>query len=352
MAPSWPRNLVDERRVLRQGVQMDLVGLKSVLPDHDVRPISLDDVSAIVDLVARLTTAVLGGPDASEAEIRDDLTGPHFELSTDTFIAVAPDGRVTAYGQGYDERDGSGWIDVCIDPALDDAQHSAVADAGIAACAARIIESAKARGASEIHLTSNLYESETLMRDAYGRAGLPIETVYWRMRREITDLASLETPVVPAGFRIGKVDPRDDEVIERAYHLINDTFSEHHGFGDEVKPLPDYIEYVRTAESFDPDAWWFAWQEEEPVGVLIGDDRREENGVGYIGTVGIQKQCRGQGLARALLLTAFADYGQRGRTEVQLGVDTGNTTGATGLYESVGMVSMHSAIAMGCKVTL
>ena len=51
----------------------------------------------------------------------------------------------------------------------------------IAACAARIIESAKARGATEIHLTANLYETETLMRDAYERAGLPVETVYWRM---------------------------------------------------------------------------------------------------------------------------------------------------------------------------
>jgi GNAT superfamily N-acetyltransferase len=190
------------------------------------------------------------------------------------------------------------------------------------------------------------------MRDAYDRAGLPVETVYWRMRREIGASETLESPVVPEGFGIGKVDPRDDVVIEQAYHLVNDTFSEHHGFGDEVKPLPDYIEYVRTAESFDPDAWWFAWQGETPVAVLIGDNRREENGVGYIGTVGVQKQLRGRGLARALLLTAFADYQQRGRTEVQLGVDTGNTTGATRLYESVGMVSMHSAIAMGREVTL
>jgi len=331
---------------------MEFAALEKVLPDHEIRSISLDDVPAMVDLVARLTTVVLGEPDGTESEVRDDLTGPNFDLSADTFIAVAPDGRVTAYGQGYDERDGSGWIDVSIDPGLDDDRHVAVADAGIAACAARIIESAKARGATEIHLTANLYESEALMRDAYDRAGLPVETVYWRMRREIRASETLESPVVPEGFGIGKVDPRDDVVIEQAYHLVNDTFSEHHGFGDEVKPLPDYIEYVRTAESFDPDAWWFAWQGETPVAVLIGDNRREENGVGYIGTVGVQSQLRGRGLARALLLSAFADYQQRGRTEVQLGVDTGNTTGATRLYESVGMVSMHSAIAMGREVTL
>jgi GNAT superfamily N-acetyltransferase len=352
MTPSCTSKSVDADPAFSQAGAMDLAGIASALPEHEVRPVVMSDVPAIVDLVGRLTTVVLGEPDGTESEVRDDLTGPNFDLSADTFIALAPDGRVTAYGQGYDERDGSGWIDVSIDPTLDDGHHVAVADAGIAACAARIIESAKARGATEIHLTANLYESETLMRDAFDRAGLPVETVYWRMRREIGASEDLETPAVPEGFRIGKVDPREDAVIEQAYHLVNDTFSEHHGFGDEVKPLPDYIEYVRTAESFDPDAWWFGWQGETPVAVLIGDNRREENGAGYIGTVGVKKQLRGRGLARALLLTAFADYRERGRTEVQLGVDTGNTTGATRLYESVGMVSMHSAIAMGRNVTL
>lgn len=331
---------------------MEFAALEKALPDHQIRAISLDDVPLLADLVTRLTTVVLGEPDVSEAEIRDDLTGPHFDLSTDTFLAIGPDGRATAYGQGYDERDGSGWIDVSIDPALDESRHVAVADAGIAACAARILEAARARGASEIHLTANLYDSETLMKDAYARAGLPVETVYWQMQREISPTETLEAPVVPDGFRIGKVDPRDDVVIEQGYHLVNETFSEHHGFGDEVKPLPDYIEYVRTAESFDPEAWWFAWQGETPVGVLIGNDRRAENGVGYVGVVGVKKLLRGQGLARALLLSAFADYQQRGRAVVQLGVDTGNSTGATRLYESVGMASIHSAIAMGCEVTL
>jgi len=331
---------------------MEFAALEKALPDHQIRPISLDDVPALADLVARLTTVVLGEPDVSEAELRDDLIGPHFELSTDTFVAVAPDGSVTAYGQGYDERDGSGWIDVCIDPALDEARHVAVADAGIAACAARILESAKVRGVSEIHLTANLYETETLMRDAYERAGLPVETVYWRMQREFSTTETLEASVVPEGYRIGKVDPRDDVVIGQAYHLFYDTFSEHHGFEGEMKPLPDYIEYVRTAEAFDPDAWWFAWQGEAPVGLLIGDNRRAEQGLGFVPSVGVQKQLRGRGIARALLLAAFADYQQRGRTGVQLGVDTQNSTGATRLYESVGMTSLHSAIAMGRQVAL
>jgi ribosomal protein S18 acetylase RimI-like enzyme len=331
---------------------MDLTGLQRVLPDHDVRPLTFDDVPAMVDLVARLTTVILGEPDVTEAEIRDDLSGPHFDIEADTFIALGPEGRATAYGQGDDEHTGTGWIDVYLDPAIDDARFATVADAAVAACVERIIESARGRGADSVHITANLYDNETRMRSAYERAGLELETIYWRMQRAIAADEQLEVPVVPDGFRIGKVDPRDDDVLEQAYHLFHDTFSEHHGIEGSKKSLPDYTDHVRKAESFDPESWWFAWQDKTPVGLLIGDNRRMEQGVGYVRSVGVQKHLRGRGIARALLLTALADYQRRGRRTVQLGVDTGNTTGATRLYESVGMTSIGSAVALGREVTL
>lgn len=329
---------------------MDFDGIQGVLPDHTVRSVSMDDIPALIDLIARLTTVVLGEPEASESEMRDDLTGAHFELDSDTFIAIAPDGRATAYGQGHDERTGTGWIDVYIDPALGGDLFAAVADAAIAAGGARIVESVKARGEAAVHLTSNLYDNETRMRAAYERAGLVVETVYWRLQRPFEADEILEQPAVPTGFSVAKVDPRDDAVIDRAYHLFHDTFSEHHGHEGPNKTLAAFVEDHRSAGSFDPAAWWFAWQGEDAVGLLIGDERRAEQGVGYVRAIGVQKALRGRGIARALLLSAFADYQRRGRDGVQLGVDTGNTTGATRLYDSVGMTSLHSAIALGCDV--
>ena len=44
-----------------------------------------------------------------------------------------------------------------------------------------------------------------------------------------------------------------------------------------------------------------------------------------------------RGLGRALLLRAFQDFRARGFHEVGLGVDAASLTGATRLYESVGM---------------
>lgn len=343
---------MDADRVLRHSMRMDLTGIQKVLPDHTVRAVSMDDVPALLDLIERLTTVVLGEPEVSESEMLDDLSGAHFDLDLDTFVAFARDGSVTAYGQGHDEQTGTGWVDIYIDPAIGDETFHAIADVTIGACTARVVESAKARGESAVRVTSALYDNETRMRAAYERAGLVVETVYWRLLRSFRTDEVLQDPVVPDGYTVAKVDPRDDAVIEQAYHLFFETFSEHHGHEGVRQSLDDYVKDSRGAESFDPDAWWFAWQGEKPVGLLIGDNRRDEQGVGYVKALGVQKALRGQGIARALLLSAFVDYQERGRGGVQLGVDTGNTTGATRLYESVGMTSLHPAIALGCEVML
>jgi ribosomal protein S18 acetylase RimI-like enzyme len=60
-------------------------------------------------------------------------------------------------------------------------------------------------------------------------------------------------------------------------------------------------------------------------------------GVGWVGILGVRRQWRRRGLGRALLLKALQEFRSRGFREVGLGVDAASLTGATRLYESVGM---------------
>ncbi len=46
---------------------------------------------------------------------------------------------------------------------------------------------------------------------------------------------------------------------------------------------------------------------------------------------------RRRGIAEALLQTSFAEFFRRGERRIALGVDAQSSTGATRLYESVGM---------------
>ena len=60
-------------------------------------------------------------------------------------------------------------------------------------------------------------------------------------------------------------------------------------------------------------------------------------GSGWVDTRRHAGAWRGKGLGRALLLSAFGEFYRRGERRVALAVDAGNETGATQLYESVGM---------------
>lgn len=57
----------------------------------------------------------------------------------------------------------------------------------------------------------------------------------------------------------------------------------------------------------------------------------------WINVLGVRRPWRRRGVARALLLHAFAEFRGRGKRGAGLGVDGLNTTGAVRLYEQAGM---------------
>jgi len=72
-------------------------------------------------------------------------------------------------------------------------------------------------------------------------------------------------------------------------------------------------------------------------GCLCTLGRPEDAEMGWVNLLGVRRAYRKQGLGLALLQTAFAEFSQRGKKRVGLGVDAQNLTGALGLYEKAGM---------------
>ena len=93
---------------------------------------------------------------------------------------------------------------------------------------------------------------------------------------------------------------------------------------------------MSSARTSTPALWAVAHDGEEVAGAVIGRTDAEL-GAGWIPTVAVRRPWRGRGLGGALLRAAFAASFGAGYTNVQLGVDTANTTGATRLYEREGM---------------
>jgi ribosomal protein S18 acetylase RimI-like enzyme len=86
--------------------------------------------------------------------------------------------------------------------------------------------------------------------------------------------------------------------------------------------------------SFDPDLWLLAFEGDRLVGGSLNAIRV---GRGYVNDLGVLREARKRGLAAHLLYRSFEMFKERGLTEGALFVDAQNPTGATRLYERVGM---------------
>jgi mycothiol synthase len=103
----------------------------------------------------------------------------------------------------------------------------------------------------------------------------------------------------------------------------------------EPEPFEEFVTRRLESPRFDPELWTAVWDGGEIAATLIVNQKRF--GVGWIGGLGVRRPWRRRGLGRALLLRAFGQLYERGERRVSLNVHTENPTGATRLYESVGM---------------
>lgn len=153
---------------------------------------------------------------------------------------------------------------------------------------------------------------------------------FWDMTVELGDEPP-GAPVVPEGLRIEGFS--DDSA--RAFHAaLEEAFEEH--WEHQPHPFEDWWERQLARPDHDPSLWFLVRDGEEVAAATRNDPERA--GGGWIGAIGVRPAWRGRGLAKALLLQSFREFHRRGQRRVGLGVDSQNTTGATKLYESVGMV--------------
>jgi mycothiol synthase len=154
----------------------------------------------------------------------------------------------------------------------------------------------------------------------------------WDMHRDVRDLDLDPTP--PAGVTIRTFEPGRDE--RTFWQVAESAFSEHFDF----TPLPYESWEARwyRSDGWRPDRVLLAERDGDVVGETAWVDADPD---GYIVSVGVLKEHRGQGIAQALLRRAFVDIVAAGFPNATLSVDTENATGAVRLYRSVGMAPIR-----------
>ncbi len=149
------------------------------------------------------------------------------------------------------------------------------------------------------------------------------------------DLAELPDAPVPDGLEIR---PVGMEQLREIFDAENEAFRDHWGHHE----MSD-ADFRQTAESPDLDIslWRVAWDGDEVAGVVETFIFRSENAAldkqrGWLDRISVRRPWRRRGVARALVVSAFAGLRDVGMTEAMLGVDAENPSGAVQLYESLG----------------
>ena len=135
---------------------------------------------------------------------------------------------------------------------------------------------------------------------------------------------------LPAGLRVETFAEAD----ARAFHAaLEEAFEDH--WEHHARPFEDWWDEKRGAPDYEPTLWFVIRDGDELAAVVRNDPNR--SGGGWIGALGVRRPWRGRGLGKALLLHSFGEFHRRGVARIGLGVDAANPTGATQLYETVGM---------------
>jgi mycothiol synthase len=159
------------------------------------------------------------------------------------------------------------------------------------------------------------------------------------VRRFLTMARKFETPPeqpgdVP-GIRITGYDrARDDAAV---YEVLAGAFADHWAESDWTPEFWESI--IHDRDGSDPDLWWLARSDDELAGALVGIRDRNKPDTGIVAMLGVAADHRRRGIGELLLRTAFRGFHAAGLAGAELTVDAESLTGATRLYERVGMHS-------------
>lgn len=128
------------------------------------------------------------------------------------------------------------------------------------------------------------------------------------------------------------------EEAKQLYNAHVEAFADH--WGESKETYEDFRHHHLDTPEFDAGLWFVAWEGDQLAGYVGAQERsREDPSRGYVAVLGVRRPYRRRGLGEALLRRAFEALHERGRRGAELHVDTDSLTGATRLYDRVGMTA-------------
>lgn len=312
------------------------------------RPVTVDDLPAVIALLAASDRAVLGRTDFTEDEVASDLRNERFvhEGWYDGAGALVAYGWVSRVAESHQVD-----LDVYVHPDHDPAAGGSLLGAGVLAqLESRGLDLSRSTGHDDAVFDTGVYRQDARTRSWLTARDWQIGTTFVRMRIDFDgpDAAPTDLSTAAPGVKVRTSEGADAD-LRIAHALDEEAFAEHY------MHVPSTLEQARERFFQHGAGWsslWLAELDGEPVGLLVGTRQFvEDERCGYVARLGVRPAGRGRGVGRALLRTYFAAQQAEGRSGVLLHVDVANVTNALAVYESVGMRPVLEIDAWTKRVT-
>jgi mycothiol synthase len=285
------------------------------------------DLGAVLRLLDACDVHDWGEPDFTEDALRQEWSHAGLDLGIDTWLVLHPADGVVGYGwllprAGHTRLDGRGAVHPGhrgrgVGTYLLDRMEARAAEHRALAPADRPMQFGVDTNAPD-HIVHRMLEA---------RGFRPVRH-FWRMDIELAP--RLRRPDPPPGISVRNF-IRDADGI-RVHAAIEEAFAGTYAW--VPRTFEEWSQRRFGDPSFDPSLWWVAEEGAEVAGALLAEVTGH---FGWVGILCVRERWRGRRIGESLLRTAFAELRRRGIERVSLEVDSENETGATRLYERVGM---------------
>ncbi|HEX9067291.1 MAG TPA: GNAT family N-acetyltransferase [Ktedonobacterales bacterium] len=298
--------------------------MSSSTVSYSVRAPSRADVPAILGLIAAVDIAEGGAADPwTEADLTSewDKTTP----GEDNWLVESADGMCVGYGELAMLGNGLFLGDLYEHPTL--RGRGILGDLVIRLQARARERAGEMPDGARVVVSVGTYAGETTTHDVLKAAGFSELRHHFQMRVTLTEPP--HAPVWPEGIELRAFRPQD---MRATFDLLDTAFQDHWGHVPD-----DYEMWAKRwgQEERDRSLFLLAWAGDHLAGTAMC--RRRGDDLGWVGSLGVNRVWRGQGLGMALLRQALGEFWRRGIRTVGLGVDAQNLTGALRLYEKAGM---------------
>lgn len=299
-----------------------------------VRHPVMDDLEAVTEMVNACCIAIDGEPDMSSDEVRRHWEMPGFNMATDEWVVISPEGQIVGCAGVEHQQHTRLFTDVYVHPAYQGLGIEAYLLGRAEQRAMQHIP--EAVPGARVTLGTAASSKETELQQLFESQGFQRVRAFWRMGIELKEM-----PPVPQwsnGITVRTLAPS----MERALFAVKEeSFRDHWGHMPDT--FENWTHRTIQRENFDPSLCFLAMDGNDIAGFALCRDEKELGG--WVHTLGVQRSWRRHGLGLALLYHAFTEFYRRGVSNVYLGVDAQSLTGATRLYERAGMhiVRQHYA---------